>query len=114
LDERQFRLQLGGIEMAIKLITDNKWKHFKYGNEVPKKVMETQFDYLSEEKQFDYFIQYRKRWYHIDDFLVISKHSPLKELKGEWHGYMPDSFFSGIVIQISDDNESYIIGTYIS
>ena len=31
-----------------------------------------------------------------------------------WHGYMSDSLFSGILIRYSDDMDQYQIATYIS
>ena len=35
-----------------------------------------------------------------------------KEFK-EWHAYLSDSFFSGILIRVSDDGEQYQIATFI-
>ena len=32
----------------------------------------------------------------------------------QWHGYMSDSYFSGLLIRYSDDYEEYQIATYIS
>ena len=37
--------------------------------------------------------------------------NPPEFMKG-WDGYISDSFFSGVLIKISDDNEEYQIGTY--
>jgi hypothetical protein len=93
----------------LKIYTDNKWKQFKYRNEVPDKVLSDYFDHLPEEEYGDGFIKYRKRWYHTSDFMRQT-HS---EFNG-WDGYSSDSFFSGILIKLSDDGEEYKIGTYIS
>jgi len=97
---------------SVMLVTDNKWKHFKYRDEVPKKVWDFHFDHLSEEDDFDGFLCYRKRWYHISDFMRTPQNAP--EFMREWHGYLSDSFFSGVLIQCSDGMESYKIATYIS
>lgn len=90
--------------------TDNKWKQFKYRDEVPKRVLENEFSHLTEEEGYvDGFIHYRKRWYHVSEFMTI----PSFTVNG-WDGYSGDSFFSGVVIKIHSDGESYKIGTYLS
>lgn len=97
--------------MKKSIITDHKWKQFRYNYEVPAKVMKSQFSHLSED-DFDGFIYYRKYWYHISDFLLIDKNNPFQTTG--YHGYMSDSFFSGILIKLNDDNEGeYQIATYI-
>ena len=96
--------------MSLQIITDGKWKHLKYGYEVPKKVLD-ECDWLSEEEKTDGWIMYRKRWYHIKEFGMITPQSPLPT---DWDGYLGDSFFSGIIIKFSEEFETYKIGTYIS
>ena len=96
--------------MKLEIITDNKWKNFKYGYEVPDSVLNDHFDYLSEDEKIDGFIQYRSIWYHISEFMRIENNPALNG----WQGYSSDSFFSGVLINISDDGERYQIGTYIS
>lgn len=95
----------------VKIITDHKWKQFKYAYEVPTKVLESEFDYQDREEVLDGFFSYRGSWYHIDSFMNVPKE--MKELN-EWHGYSNDSFYSGIVIQISKDGEEYRVGTFIA
>ncbi len=94
----------------MRIITDHKWKNFKYKDEVPQKLVK-EYDWLSEDERFDGWIWYRKRLYHIDDFMKFTDQSPFSK---PWHGYLSDSFFSGILIEISEDGEMYRIGTYIS
>lgn len=91
--------------------TDNKWKRFRYRSEVPAKVLENEFNYQNEAEAQDGFILYRRSYYHLDSFMVISDSSPFP--KG-WEGYLSDSFFSGILLKISNDGESYKIATYFS
>lgn len=90
--------------------TDNKWKSFKYRNEVPAKVLKSEFDYLSEDDS-DGFFQYRGVWYHLSGFMRVNSNSPFPK---PWIGYAGDSFFSGVLIQVSDDGEQYRVGTYFS
>jgi len=93
----------------MKIYTDNKWKQFKYRNEVPKNVLADYFEHLPEDECLDGFILYRKCWYHTSDFMTQT----CDEFNG-WDGYHGDSFFSGVLIKISDDGEGYKIATYIS
>lgn len=90
--------------------TDNKWKQFKYGYEVPEKVLSETFDWIEDDEKTDGFFQYRKSWYHISEFLVIPKDRGI----GPWQAYSADSAFSAVVIQVSNNGEEYKVGTFIS
>lgn len=92
--------------MSIRIITDNKYKPFKYSYEVPKRVLE---DYEDESYGF---ILYRKRWYHLSNFMRIDENNPFHVLG--YDGYLSDSFFSGVLIKLSRDGEAYKIATFIS
>jgi len=92
--------------------TDNKWKQFKYGDEVPESVMRDQFDHLDEDEAYDSFFQYRGYWYHLSDFMRIDPGAP-REMR-KWDGYLSDSYFSGVVIKVSEDGEEYMVGTFMS
>jgi hypothetical protein len=94
----------------LQIITDHKWKAFKYNHEVPKKVLDD-YDHLNKEVSFDGWIKYRRRWYHISDFTWIEKKHPFPK---NWQGYSSDSEFSGVLIEMSNDWEMYKIGTYLS
>ena len=96
----------------LSIITNNHERQFKYGYEVPESV-KADFDHLSDDEMMDGWIQYRSVWYHLSDFMHISVPSDNMFFTG-WHGYSSDSFFSGVLIKISDDGETYQIGTYLS
>ena len=89
--------------MQIK--TDHKWKNFLDWYQLTDKE-KADFDYMSTS-----FIRYRGAVYSMDDFMVLDAQSPFP---GKWHGYQSDSFYSGVLIELSDDGEQYRIGTYIS
>ena len=93
----------------MRIETDNKWKPFKCGYEVPQRIRE-EYDHLAEEEKSDGWFCYRRRWYHLSDFMRCEESNPF----GKWHGYIGDSFFSGVLIKLSDDGEKYIVGTYFS
>lgn len=71
--------------------------------------MADQFDHLGDDN-LDGFILYRRQWYHASDFMRIENNHDMEN----WNGYSSDSFFSGIVIKLSNDSENYMIGTYYS
>ena len=98
----------------MRIMTDHKWKNFKQLHEVPKKLADD-FDWLDEDSKFTNWIWYRKRLYHLSDFMDLSNRFYVTEspFPKPWHGYLSDSFFSGVLIEISDDGEQYRIGTYI-
>ena len=100
--------------MTLTITTDHKWKQFKYRDDVPVKVLESQFSHLNTrgEDDTDGYFCYKGYWYHLSDFMAMDKNSPLKE--AGWHGYLNDSMCSGVVLKVSDDCETYIVGWFVS
>jgi len=92
------------------ITTDNKWKPFKNGYEVPEKVLKEDFDWMDDDEKTDGFINYRKCWYHISEFMTIPKESSIDG----WQAMSPDSAFSAVLLQVSNDGEEYKIGTYVT
>ena len=93
--------------MTIEIKTNNHERFFKFCDEVPKTVY-NDFDHLDEDQKFDGWIHYKNFWYHVTDFMRIENN---EHFKG-WHGYNSDSFFSGVLIKLSEDSETYQIATY--
>ena len=95
----------------MKTITNNHWRNFLYGNELTDKEVED-FDWMDDPRLEDGFIRYRGATYHLSEFMSCNGHgSPFAD---KWHGYHSDSFFSAVVIQMSDDCEQYKIGLTLS
>ena len=89
--------------------TNHQWRQFVYRSEVPAAVLASQFDYQDADDDVDGFFEYRGHWYHLDQFMRLgSKQGPL----AAWDAYAGDSYFSGVVIRVSPDGETYQIGTY--
>ena len=87
------------------ITTNNHWRDFKYRDEVPAKILADEFDYLDADT-LDGFIHYRGYWYHTCDFMRTPGDH-------EWDGSHPDSAFSGVLIKLSNDGETYQIATWI-
>lgn len=99
----------------MEIITNNQWRNFLYGYEIPETVLHSDFDYLSEDDATDGFIKYRGNYYHLSEFTMLPKTKPIPgECHCDWHGYSSDSAFSGVLVRISDDGEQYQIATFIS
>lgn len=97
----------------LTITTDHKWKNLLFGYELTEKERKD-FDYMSQDEiETASFVRYRKCVYALSEFQRIEKTIMCGELL-DWDGYASDSFFSGVVIKLSDCGEQYIIGTYIS
>lgn len=95
--------------MAI--ATNNHWRPFAYRHDVPADVLADQFSYHDDDVSDGYF-NYRGYWYHLDQFMRFNYPGPPKAWKG-WQASHPDSFFSGILIRLSEDGDEYQVATYI-
>ena len=95
----------------MKVITNYNWREFRYGNEVPESV-HADYEHLEESEHYDMWIWYRSRWYHISDFLAWNTPwtGPKPADLAYWDGMVTDTFFSGVVIKVSEDCEKYQIG----
>ena len=68
------------------------------------------------------FFRYRGELYDLGEFSRVIPHGSRSchptecdspEMAG-WHGYMSNSYFSGILIKLVDNYESVIVGAYTS
>jgi len=99
----------------MKIITNNHERYFQYWHDVPDEVRDW-YDWLGEDNDYDGWIEYKGNWSHISDYLAVHNefHNPNPpDWMIDWHGYKPDSFFSGTLIRVQDDCETYQIATWI-
>ena len=105
----------------MNIVTNHHWRAFVYREDVPEKILEDDFDWTNEdhEESDDYlgsigvarsapadgFIKYQGHHYHLGEFMRC--HGELLELG--WEGVANDTFFSGILIKVSEDGEQYQI-----
>ena len=97
---------------GVKISTNNQPRELLAFHELPEPIRQTEFDYVTGEieQHTPRFFQYRDWWYDSHEFLTCLSTLNLSD----WHGYQPDSFFSGVVIRFTEDYEQVIVGTYTS
>ena len=91
--------------MQIK--TNNIPRLLKYGYEMPDNIRKD-FDYIKDDFDSHEFFVYKGQWYDLEEFIRIGNNNALKG----WHGYMADSFFSGILVKLVEE-DSVIVGQYL-
>ncbi len=94
----------------MNITTNHHWHNFLYGYELTT-AERAEFDYLDDIDAHD-FIRYRGEVYDPSEFIRIDHNiSQFGDLSA-WHGYRSDSYFSGLLLRLSDDGEQYQIATY--
>jgi hypothetical protein len=80
-----------------------------------RRKLREQFDYLNEE-EFDQqqFFNYKNYWYCFDQIMRLPDGSDFNTAKFSWDGFSSDSYFSGILVKMCDDNNQVIVGRYYS
>ena len=99
----------------MKIKTNNITRHLVYGYELSEKES-SEFDYLTPDELNDReFVRYKGRVYDMGEFTRIDKpvaQHPQRDGWENWHGYISDSFFSGVLVRFLDDGESVVMATY--
>lgn len=103
----------------MEIITNNQWRDFLYGYEVPFQIMSSQFDHLSNDDKHDKFIRYDGTYYHLSEFIRIvpqGKDDPnmfvFRDVDGQLEGWQGMHTDMCVVIKVSDDGEQYKIATF--
>lgn len=94
--------------MKITIHTNNVPRPILSGWDLTERERE-EFQYIEGEEDClstPRFVRYKRRLYDLNEFL-----GPVGDLRG-WHGYQPDSFYSGVVFK-SEDWETVVMGTYL-
>ena len=96
----------------MRIKTNNVPRLLLYGYELSIKERE-EFDYISEDDFANRaFAKYKGQLYDTHEFCTtrgMPEDSPLRT----WDGYMGDSFFSGVLVRFTHDNDRVIMATYI-
>ena len=97
------------------IVTNNVPRQLIHGYELTDKERE-EFDYLSSDELFERdFFRYKGNVYDMGEFMRITDTMELhdSQLK-EWHGYMADSYFSGILVRYIERDEEIVVGQFFS
>ncbi len=101
----------------MQIITNSNWREFVYGSDLSIKEKEN-FDYMNiDELESGSFIRYKGIIYDLGEFMAIRPPiAPHCQREGwtTWDRYQSDSFFSGILLRLSNDGDQYQIATYYS
>jgi hypothetical protein len=106
----------------MEIITNNHDRHFVYRCDVPESVLANDLDWTTEEEHFDGYFCYRGTWYHVGQFMTFhgvawiqsaDPHASYEVHSDQWGGYHGDSYFSGVLIKLSEDCETYRVATYL-
>ncbi len=101
-------------------------------NNQPREIIDAYQLTSEEQKEFDYldwkaiekgedsasFFRFKGELYDLGEFMAIRNkrgwnlEHPDSWFK--WDGYRSDSFFSGLVVKYTEDNEGVVVGLYLS
>ena len=96
----------------MQIITNNRPRRLECAADLPAKV-QADFDYIAwEEGYAPRFVQYKGEWYDVYDSQNITRELGFSQFKG-WHGIVSDSFFSGVLFKLCDD-DTVIVGRYFA
>ena len=94
----------------MEIITNHQPRLMLYGSELTEKER-AEFDYMDDIEEGKFF-RYKGRVYDLGEFLIIDDNAP--EKMRVWDGYSSDSYFSGVLIKVSDCGDYVTCATYIS
>jgi hypothetical protein len=109
--------------MAVTIKTNNQWRTFTYGYEIPV-MYSKEFNWMSlEEFENGLFVKVKvgkgskknNVWYYaLNEFSIVPGPSGSDSVFKGWDGYINETAFSGVLIKVSSDGERYKIGRYYS
>ena len=96
-------------------------------NNVPRPILDGYELTEAERSDFDYlnwtaieegtdsasFIRYKGRVYDLGEFQTTSGMPAFSPLT-KWHGYLSDSFFSGVLVRYTEDHEYVVVATFVA
>lgn len=99
----------------MEIVTNNVPRQLICGYELSDKER-IEFDYLTDDELCGReFFKYKGELYDLGEFMRITDTMALHsgQLK-EWHGYMADSYFSGILIRHNESYDEIVVGQFFS
>lgn len=100
--------------MATTITTNNVPRWLEYGHELSD-AERKEFDYLEGDSlDNNLFFRYKGQVYDLNEFVRLNDINPNTGLFKGWHAIKNETFFSGLIIKITDDSEQVIVGMYTS
>ena len=96
----------------IKVITNNQWRDIINGFDLSDKE-KADFDYCDDVNS-EQFIRYKGHVYHMGDIMRIESKDCSPSAFDGYHGYVGESYFSGVLFELSDCGEMAIVASYYS
>jgi hypothetical protein len=98
--------------MSLTIITNNRPRTLLCAVDLPAQV-QADFDYVAwDEGYTPRFVQYKGWWYDVFDTQSVPRQLGFEQFNG-WHGIVSDSFFSGVLFKLGDD-DTVVCGRYCS
>lgn len=94
---------------TLDICTDGKFREILYFHELPTKDQAEYRDMLDDDAEEGTFFKYRGWYYYLGDFMRFREKTPFPE---NWHGHYGESYFSGVIVELSDDGEWVKVGRY--
>ena len=93
--------------------TNNQQRDLLYLEDFTEKeqqVIRSEYDWMEPDIECNFgFFKYRGNIYHLQDFLRAPD-----SFKKDWDGYISETYFSGVVIKLADDNDHVVVGRWFS
>lgn len=87
------------------VVTNNIARTLVSFHDLPESA-QAEFDYVSADDRFTTrFFNYKGDWFDSHEFIRVRSFP-------KWHGAMSDTYFSGMLIRITDDAESVVVGRW--
>lgn len=98
----------------MEVITNHHWREPLSGWELSESERK-ELDYIPDiDEQCGRFFRYHRQIYDLREFMRIPDQPWAgTDIRG-WHGYMSDTYFSGILVKYDDDCERVMVGRYFS
>ena len=101
--------------MTFTVVTNNQPRKlmslFEFNSKDQVKIRE-KFDWMDEIEDTYSFFKYKEEVMHLSEFNNTNSSCPT-ELSG-WDGYLTDTYFSGLIVRLVNDNEEVIVGSFFS
>jgi len=98
---------------TVTIKTNNRPVNLVYWHQLPEKVKQDEFDWVTPDIQEDMsFFPFKGQWYCLDEFMRIDRKN--SEHFSKWDGYSGDSYFSGKLVRMANDGDSVVVASYYS